>query len=256
MTMAASLRQQRGGVPRFVAVLALGLALLALLLLAVGPLGWRAGWWHYRLALGTLFPWGGYCGLAAAALALVAIGLGWRANSGRSIALGISALIVGGAVAYVPWHYDQMRGRFATVNDITTDIVNPPEFVSAVAVRKAAGANSTDYDRKFVEVQRGAYPDIAPVTLDMPPADAFARALAAAQRRDWTIVATDPAAGRIEALQRSRWFGFTDDIIVRVAPAGIGSRVDVRSSARMGRGDFGVNAARVRAYIKELREGS
>jgi len=70
----------------------------------------------------------------------------------------------------------------------------------------------------------------------------------------WTIVAADEAAGRIEASERSRWFGFTDDIIVRVTASGSGSRVDVRSSSRLGRSDFGVNAARVRAYLAELRE--
>ena len=68
----------------------------------------------------------------------------------------------------------------------------------------------------------------------------------------WTIVAAD-AAGRIEASDRSRWFGFTDDIVIRVAAADSGSRVDVRSSSRRGRSDFGVNAARVRAYLAALR---
>ena len=70
----------------------------------------------------------------------------------------------------------------------------------------------------------------------------------------WAIVAADAAAGRIEASDRSRWFGFTDDIVVRIAASGSGSRVDVRSSARLGRSDFGVNAARVRAYLAELRQ--
>ncbi|MBV9687983.1 MAG: DUF1499 domain-containing protein, partial [Alphaproteobacteria bacterium] len=64
----------------------------------------------------------------------------------------------------------------------------------------------------------------------------------------------DPAAGRIEASDRSRWFGFTDDIVVRIGASGSGSRIDVRSSSRLGRSDFGVNAARVRAYLTELRQ--
>ena len=69
----------------------------------------------------------------------------------------------------------------------------------------------------------------------------------------WTIVAADDTAGRIEASDRSRWFGFTDDIVIRITPSGSGSRVDVRSSSRLGRSDFGVNAARVRAYLAALR---
>jgi uncharacterized protein (DUF1499 family) len=69
----------------------------------------------------------------------------------------------------------------------------------------------------------------------------------------WTIVADDDTKGRIEASDRSRWFGFTDDIVIRITPSGSGSRVDVRSSSRLGRSDFGVNAARVRAYLGALR---
>ncbi len=70
----------------------------------------------------------------------------------------------------------------------------------------------------------------------------------------WTVVAADAEAGRIEASDRTRWFGFTDDIVVRVTPDGAGSRIDVRSSSRIGTGDFGTNAARVRAYIAMLRQ--
>jgi uncharacterized protein (DUF1499 family) len=89
----------------------------------------------------------------------------------------------------------------------------------------------------------------------LAPAEAFTRALATARRLGWTIVETDPGAGRIEASDRTRWFGFTDDIVVRVAAADAGSRIDVRSSSRIGTGDFGTNAARVRAYLKALGEG-
>ena len=69
----------------------------------------------------------------------------------------------------------------------------------------------------------------------------------------WTIVAADDAAGRIEASDRSRWFGFTDDIVVRITPSGSGSRIDLRSSSRLGRSDFGVNAARIETYLAALR---
>ena len=91
------------------------------------------------------------------------------------------------------------------------------------------------------------------MTVALAPDAAFSRALAAAQQMGWTIVAADGAAGRIEASDRSRWFGFTDDIVIRVAATGSGSRIDLRSSSRLGRSDFGVNAARVRAYLLALR---
>ena len=70
----------------------------------------------------------------------------------------------------------------------------------------------------------------------------------------WTIVASDPGAGRIEASQQSRWFRFTDDIVIRVACDELGARIDMRSTSRQGRSDFGVNAARIRAYLVALRQ--
>ena len=91
------------------------------------------------------------------------------------------------------------------------------------------------------------------MSLALPREAAFDRALDAAQRMGWTIVAADDTTGRIEASDRSRWFGFTDDIVIRITPEGSGSRVDVRSSSRLGRSDFGVNAARIRVYLAALR---
>ena len=89
---------------------------------------------------------------------------------------------------------------------------------------------------------------------DLPPADAFERALAAAQAMPgWIDIAYDKKAGRIEASQRSFWMGFTDDVSIRVARHGSGSLIDVRSLSRQGQGDFGVNAARVEAYLAALK---
>jgi uncharacterized protein (DUF1499 family) len=149
-----------------------------------------------------------------------------------------------------------MRGMVP--NDITTDLQNPPPYVALLALRRAANASNTGEYKgaKTAEQQQRSYPDIAPVTLALPPAEAFARALATTRQLNWTIVETDAGAGRIEASDRTRWFGFTDDIVVRVAAADAGSRIDVRSSSRIGTGDFGTNAARVRAYIAALRGGS
>jgi uncharacterized protein (DUF1499 family) len=73
----------------------------------------------------------------------------------------------------------------------------------------------------------------------------------------WTVVAVDSAAGRLEATDRTRWFGFYDDVVVRVAPAaGGGSRIDVRSLSRVGGSDVGTNAARVRRVLRALRAPS
>jgi len=245
------------GVTRWLPLLpitALVLAAAALALLAAGPLGWRAGWWHYRIAFSILMPWSGYCAIAAGALGLLAIAAALAARQRRHLAVAVAAFLAGGAIAYVPWHYEHMRGSVPRLNDITTDTGNPPQFQAVLPARKAAGANPATYEgAKAAELQHRAYPDIVPILLEAPPAAAFNRALATAEKLGWTVVAADPAAGRIEASQSSRWFGFTDDISIRISPNGAGSRVDIRSMARFGRGDYGVNAARVRNFIAAIR---
>ena len=254
MTIATTSSTSRRSVLRHVPELALALAGTALVLLALGPIGWRAGWWHFRFSLLTLMPWAAYFGLAAVIVSVLALVIGLSRLDRRGIALALVALIGGGLIAYLPWHYDQIRQTVPPIHDITTDPDNPPVFVAVVPLRQGEGINSVAYEgAKIAEQQRQAYPDIAPLSLALPPDGAFNRALDAAQRMGWTIVAADDTAGHIEASDRSRWFGFTDDIVIRIAPEGSSSRVDISSSSRLGRSDFGVNAARVRNYLGALR---
>ena len=237
------------------AYLGIGLAILALVLLGLGPLGWRLDWWHYRFAFAWLMPYPAYAGLAAAIVSIVALAFGWRQLDGRGLAMAGLAIVLGAVAAYVPWSYDRLRGRVPPIHDITTDTDDPPAFVAALPARTAAKANPVAYEGPaLAQKQKAAYPDVAPVKLALPPAQAFKHALETAQGMSgWTVVDSDPAAGRIEANEASRWFRFVDDVVVRVAADGAGSRIDVRSVSRTGRSDFGVNAGRIRAYLAALK---
>ena len=230
------------------------LAAIAVLLLALAPIGWRSGWWGFGFSLLTLMAYSAYFGIAAAVVSLVALLL-LRSTIGRpGIAVALVALIIGGVTAYVPWHYLAQARSAPAINDITTDTENPPDFVAIIPLRAAEHSNPSTYaGPKTAAVQKQGYPDIGPLSLPLAPDKAFALALASAEQMGWTIVATDPASGRIEASQRSFWMGFTDDIVLRVEAAGSGSRIDIRSAARHGRSDLGVNTARVRAYLAMLR---
>jgi uncharacterized protein (DUF1499 family) len=233
--------------------LALILAAGAVLLLALGPIGWRAHWWDLRFSLLTLMSYSAYLGVAAFVVGVIALVAGGR----RGRVMAIIAIIVGGVTAYVPWHYRAIAASVPRIHDITTDTVNPPAFVAAVPLRKAERGNPAAYEgAKIAALQKKAYPDIVPLDLPLAPSKAFDLALATAKEMGWSIHVTDPQAGRIEASQQSFWYGFTDDIVIRVAAAGGGSRIDVRSSARHGRSDFGVNAARVRRYLTALRKAA
>ncbi|MGE0701924.1 MAG: DUF1499 domain-containing protein [Hyphomicrobiaceae bacterium] len=237
----------RGGL---VAV-ALILGLSALGTLAAAPLGWRSGWWHYGDAFRTLMPRAAWLGLSAMAVSVLAIVV---ARSVRLRMLAAVGLAAGAVAAYMPWQASSLRGVYPGINDISTDLADPPAFVATLPARRADGGSTGVWRPETAAVQRSAYADIAPLRTSLAVPEAFAGAVevAAAMPR-WRITARDAAAGRIEASEASRWFGFTDDVVVRVAPDGTGSRIDVRSASRHGRGDFGVNARRVRAYLAALR---
>ncbi len=230
--------------------LALLVAALALVLLAAaGPLT-RFGVWHFRTGLGAL-RWSAYLGMAGAVLGLAALA---ARPAGRALPAAVLALALGGAAAFVPWRQLQAARRVPPIHDITTDLEDPPAFVAVLPLR-AGSPNKAEYGGDSVAAQqRRGYPDLGPLRLEVPPAAAFARAAAAARAMGWEMVAADSAAGRVEATATTRWFGFKDDVVVRVRPDGAGSRVDVRSVSRVGGSDVGANAARIRAYLARVAE--
>ena len=70
----------------------------------------------------------------------------------------------------------------------------------------------------------------------------------------WHIVAAKSEEGRIEATATTLWFGFKDDVVIRIMPTAAGSRLDIRSKSRVGLSDVGVNAARIREFVAALGE--
>src|SRR5262245_59160560 len=237
------------------AFLSLVLALLALLLLSLAPVGWRAGWWHFRFAFTWLMTASAAVAAAAVVVSLPALLLGWSQLSAGAAAMAAGGLALGAVLICIPWHYDRVRKRVPRIHDITTDVENPPEFAAVLSARAAENAATAAYaGPEVARLQKVAYPDVAPLELRLSAAKAFDLALAAAKSMPgWDIAASDPATGRIEASQASRWFRFTDDVVIRVAPSRSGSRIDMRSLSRQGRSDFGVNAARIRAYMAAVR---
>ncbi len=165
------------------------------------------------------------------------------------------ALVLSAAIGTVPFTFFNPRNPPPPIHDITTDMDNPPAFAAVLPLREAAKAsNSVEYPSKTAAVQKQAYADIQPVTTRMPPAQAYVRALAAARAMGWTMVAQDSATGVIEASDRTFWFGFTDDVVIRVAAADDGSRIDIRSLSRIGGSDVGANAKRIRSYEAKLND--
>lgn len=214
--------------------------------------GARFGWWDFRTGF-RILNWAAYFGIAGAALSLAGAMIA-RPGSGRRGFLPAVAGIVLGALAFgVPGNWYRIAKRVPAIHDITTDTENPPDFVSVLALRKDA-PNSAEYGGPEIAAkQRAAYPDIRPIEVGIPPAQAYENALAVARRMGWQIVDGNPSEGRIEATATTRWFGFKDDVVIRIAPtASNGSRLDIRSVSRVGISDVGTNACRIRAFLKNF----
>lgn len=139
------------------------------------------------------------------------------------------------------------------IHDISTDTVNPPAFVAVLPLRQDA-PNPPEYDGPEVAAQQqAAYPAIRTVTLPTTADELFQRTLKVVEAMDWALVAAVPAEGRIEATATTAWFGFKDDIVVRIAPAADGATIDVRSKSRVGMSDLGANAARIGKLLEKVQ---
>jgi uncharacterized protein (DUF1499 family) len=251
---AASIDRVRMCLSRTGPVTALVLSGTALALLAVAPFGLRLGWWPYSFGLYWLMPVSGFVAAVAVILSVLTLARGWSQLRLPGLAMLFIALALGAALVYVPSQYWHTRSTLPPIHDITTDTDNSPTFSAVLAARAFEGANSVDYrGLQLAQMQKAAYPDVAPVITALPVTRAFNEALHVAKSMPgWIIVAFDADAGRIEASQQSRWFRFTDDIVIRVVGDEVGSRIDMRSTSRHGHSDYGVNAARIRAYIGAL----
>ena len=229
----------------------LALAVLGALFVVGAALGYRAGVFELGSSFSVL-RWGAYIGVASVAVSFVGGALGvWRRRPIGVLAMAGVGLVLGGAVYGVPARQQAIARSVPPIHDVTTDTTNPPEFVAVLPLR-ANAPNSVEYDPTIAPQQLDAYPDVQPIMLDDPPDLAFARAQAAVAALGWQVVAEDAAAGRIEATDTTFWYGFKDDVVVRVRPEGNGSRIDIRSVSRVGRSDVGANAARIHAYTQRL----
>lgn len=236
---------------------------VALPVALVASLGTRLGQWRYETGFEILLP--------AVCIGLVAVlaGAYWLAaalgnNNSEGWRWGIVGLAGSAILVGIPLSSAYRAYAAPPIHDISTDVEYAPQFEALLALRKGA-ANGPEYDgpKKVVlggkittvaELQKLAYPSIIPLAkLGVTVPVLFWHAFETAKRMGWTIVAFDAGSGRIEASDTTLWFGFTDDIVIRVRQAGsMGARLDIRSKSRTGTSDYGRNAQRIKEYLKAL----
>ena len=222
-----------------------------LMLLASGP-GTRIGLWPWQTGL-ALLKWAAYTGFASGAAGLVLLVLHamprWRAL-GNGVPLLVLALSIGAFGP--PLYFLAEAKRVPPIHDITTNVERPPQFVALLPERHKSPNGAAYGGADVAAQQKKAYADIVPKVVAGQPADAFARSVEVARAMGWRIVEADGIEGRIEATATTTWFGFQDDIVIRIVPSPQGSLVDVRSASRVGRSDIGANAKRIREFLARL----
>ena len=227
------------------------LALLAAFISALAVLGHRFTVIDFQPALlGLAFS-------ALAALSAIVSGLIGTTRAIRTKEAEIASTLAGstlGLLIVTPMLLIALSGaRAPLIHDITTDLAHPPEFVAIKALRTAAH-NPLDRHapENLTDLQQEGYPDLQPLLLNRPYDRVFAQAAALVKERGWEIAAVSAANGRIEATDTTRIMGFKDDVVIRVQAMGNKTRIDMRSTSRTGKGDLGMNAARIRLFLADL----
>lgn len=232
------------------------LAGLATLLLAAAALIMAGAGPAYRgefISLGEAFNWlrnGVFIAGGAVAVSVITLLLSFFARRFTAAVVASLVILAAAALLFIPWQQWQRAQQVPAIHDITTDTQNPPTFEALAETRQRA-PNGVDYPGEATaQQQRAAYPNVKPVVIDETLPAVLAAAQAEAEEAGWRIARiTD---NRIEATATTRWFGFEDDVIIRLTEVENGVQIDMRSASRLGASDVGTNAARITEFLKSL----
>lgn len=250
VTRPTTARLRGGRWPGVLAGLAILLIVAAVLMMAgAGP--------AYRgevINLGEAFNWlrnGIYAAGGAVAVSIITLLLSLFTRRFTPALVASLVIVAAAALLYVPWQHWQRAQQVPAIHDITTDTQNPPAFEALADAREAA-PNAVDYPGEATaQQQQAAYPYIKPLVLAEAPQTVLAAAQAVAEEAGWRIARI--TSHRIEATATTRWFGFEDDVVIRLTELENGVQVDMRSASRLGASDVGTNAARIEQFLTALQ---
>ncbi|MDK1023280.1 MAG: DUF1499 domain-containing protein [Gammaproteobacteria bacterium] len=235
------------------------ISVLILVLLPTAALGYKFDLLNLQLAFNLL-----YVVVIGGALILVLIGITVFISSRRKLKHELRLSIIALLVVVLPlgvMGYQIVKAfGVPPIHDITTDTDNPPVFDRAVGLR-GERSNTLDYGteslpaEKLAALQRAAYPHIKTVHSDLAPDLVFDRMVEIIGRNNHELITKDKQNGLIEAVSTSFWFGFKDDLVIRIQATQNGSSMDIRSVSRVGQSDLGANAARIAKLVKDFNSG-
>ncbi|WP_024593537.1 MULTISPECIES: DUF1499 domain-containing protein [unclassified Pseudoalteromonas] len=218
-----------------------------LLVILPGPL-YKFGIVELGVAF-TGFKFGVYAGGAALVL-LIVQALFMRKT--LTLSSGVIALVFSVVAIAMPLNMMNKAEGVPAIHDISTDLVNPPKFV-AIAPLRANASNPVEYAGEETAVQqRKAYPELVTLSFAQSKADLMTASEQAVKNLGFALVSANTAKGIVEATDTTTWFGFKDDVVIRIKDEGSQRFVDIRSKSRVGRSDLGKNAERIHSIINEL----
>lgn len=208
------------------------------------------------LSLGNAFDllrWAARVGAVVAVIAVIYLTLAaWSGRFRGALVAGVLALVTSIIAVGVPYQMRSQGQSVPPIHDITTDTQDPPAFEAIAPLREDAPNPVAYAGEETAEQQREAYPDLQTVQLEADPETVFNAAVTVTDTMGWERVAADRDDGRIEATATTTWFGFKDDVVIRLRPSDGGTELDIRSKSRIGQSDLGTNAARIRTFLDHL----
>lgn len=215
-------------------------AVASLLLMPLAALGTRFELWHFSIGLAIM-------GIAlASSLLIQIINAVWlfRRPTAATKRILRSACFIALPPLIIIASVIRHSGDNAMIHNISTNIDNPPTFIAAID-KRGEHSNDLAYTADIAAIQQRAYPEVHPIISTLTPEQAYNRALTVAKSLGWQVYYSAPEQNHIEAVDTTFWFGFKDDIVIKISTNNSGSRIDLRSVSRVGKSDLGANAKRI-----------
>lgn len=231
-----------------------------LVILLLSPFGYQFGVLDLMTALGGVtmaFVGSGLTLLAIIVLAVIGLI--------KKQPLDKGALVIASVMALVPIVFMlpqlQKGSSVPPIHDITTNPMDPPSFLDVVE-RRVHAMNDLEYGdaertaEDMAALQAEFYPNVDTLILPMTVQVAVSVAEEVVSEMGLELVGVNADEGRLEATATTFWFGFKDDLVVRVRAEGDQAIIDLRSVSRVGQSDLGVNAARIETFLGLFLERS
>ncbi len=211
----------------------------------------------------------------------------WRVAAKGGVKATLSILIaflLFSPIAFTIWqNYPIPR-----ISDVSTDIKNRPEYVKIAKIRQAEEFQPPKWGKEQIEIHKASYPELRPRFYDISVEETAKAILAVSKARGWKLY-NPPSFARekelddtttsllnnvqtasenddealdqpieegeelmIEGTWKSLVAGFKNDVAIRLIDENERTRVDIRSSARLGRLDFKANAKEIQNFLTLL----